>query len=83
LSRWGKGLTPAVNGESIPQLWKTKGFKMKKQMTRLGAFIDFFGLRPGQTKMQFLKEEIKALTDADRAEIEKGLQANGYEFVAG
>jgi hypothetical protein len=56
---------------------------MKKQMTRLGAFIDFFGLREGQTKMQFLKDEIKALTDADRAEIEQGLQANGYEFVAG
>lgn len=46
--------------------------------TFLGCCIDFFGLRPGQTRVNFLKEEVKPLTDADRQEIRAGLVQNGY-----
>ena len=53
-----------------------------KQMTLLSAAIDFFGLKDGQTRMEFAKGEYKQLTDADKEEIKAGLEKNGYEIVA-
>lgn len=51
-----------------------------KKLTFLQACKDFFGLRDGQTAMQFA-QEIKALTETDRSEIRAGLEQNGYEIV--
>lgn len=51
-----------------------------KKLTFMGACKDFFGLKPGQTALQF-GQEIKALTDADKAEIKDGLEKNGYEIM--
>jgi hypothetical protein len=56
-------------------------YEMAKQMTFMMACREFFGLHAGQTNMQFA-QEIKALTDADKAEITAGLVQNGYEIVA-
>jgi hypothetical protein len=55
----------------------------KKQMTFIKACVDFFGLKEGQGLKEFFQKEIKPLTDADRIEIGKGLEANGYEIVGG
>lgn len=54
---------------------------MSKKLTFMAACRDYFGLMPGQTAMDFGKE-LKQLSDADRAEIKAGLEANGYEIVA-
>ena len=43
-----------------------------KTHTFMSACRDFFGLKEGQTSMDFAKE-VKALTEADRAEITAGL----------
>ena len=52
------------------------------ETTPIVAFKEFFGLKTGQTLMQF-KAEIDQLTDEDhRAEIAAGLEANGYKFKA-
>ena len=51
-----------------------------KQMTFMQACKDFFGIKPGQMPMDFLKE-IKSLTEADKQEISEGLKANGYDIV--
>ena len=53
-----------------------------KEMTILGAAIDFFGLKEGQSRMDFAKIEWKALTDEDKADIKAGLEMNGYKIVA-
>jgi hypothetical protein len=53
----------------------------KPQMTFMQACRDFFGLKEGQTAMQF-GQEVKALTEDDRKEITAGLQAQGYSIVA-
>jgi hypothetical protein len=52
-----------------------------KKLTFMAACRDFFGVREGQTAMDFGKE-LKQLTEADRAEIKAGLQQNGYEIIA-
>lgn len=52
-----------------------------KKLTFMSACRDFFGLKDGQTAMEFGKE-LKALTEQDRAEIKDGLQRLGYEIVA-
>jgi hypothetical protein len=52
-----------------------------KKLTFMGACRDFFGLKEGQSAMDFGKE-LKQLTDADRAEIKAGLEQNGYEILA-
>jgi hypothetical protein len=49
-----------------------------KTMTLLAACIDFFGLKSGQNKIEFGKEEYKKLSDDDRKEIRAGLEQNGY-----
>lgn len=51
-----------------------------KKMTFMSACIDFFGLKDGQTKLQF-GQEVKQLTEKDRAEIKAGLEQNGYEIL--
>lgn len=52
-----------------------------KKMTFMAACRDFFGLKEGQSVMDFGKE-LKQLTDKDREEIKEGLKANGYELIA-
>lgn len=49
-------------------------------MTFMAACRDFFGLKEGQTALQF-GQEIKALTEQDRKEIREGLEQNGYTIV--
>lgn len=51
-----------------------------KKMTFMSACKDYFGLKTGQTPVEFGRE-IKALTEDDRAEIRKGLEQNGYEIL--
>lgn len=51
-----------------------------KKLTFMGACKDFFGLKEGQTALQF-GQEIKALTEDDKKEIKAGLEANGYEIM--
>lgn len=46
-------------------------------MSFLAACREYFGMKSGQAPVDFLKE-LKALSEADRAEIKKGLEANGY-----
>ena len=53
-----------------------------KQMTTLQAAIDFFGLKEGQTRMQFAKDEWQKLSKPDQEEIKAGLAQNGYEITA-
>lgn len=50
---------------------------MNKEMNFVGACKDFFGVKEGQTAIQFLKE-VKELTPEDRAEVQAGLEQNGY-----
>lgn len=54
---------------------------MEKNYTLLSACIAFFGLREGQTNIEFAKGEYKALTDKDKDEIKTGLIANGYNII--
>ena len=52
----------------------------KPAQSFVAAAKDFFGPRfPGQTALDFMKE-VKALTEADKAEIKAGLEANGYQI---
>jgi hypothetical protein len=53
-----------------------------KEMTALSAAIDFFGLKQGQSRMDFARDEWKKLNDADKDEIKTGLEQNGYKIVA-
>ena len=53
-----------------------------KEMGILQACIDFFGLRAGQSRMDFMRDEYKRLTKADVEEIKAGLEKNGYKIVA-
>jgi len=50
-----------------------------KEMSFIPACKDFFGMKHGQSLGDFMKE-CKELTDADRAEITAGLEANGYKI---
>ena len=52
-----------------------------KEMQLLSAAIDFFGLKPNQSRMDFAKEEWKKMTEADRKEIQAGLEKNGYKVI--
>lgn len=51
-----------------------------KKLTFMAACKDYFGLKEGQTSLQFA-HEIKQLTEQDRAEIKEGLEGVGYEIV--
>lgn len=52
--------------------------------TKSGSFIaackDYFGLLPDESSMQFA-QEVKQLTDIDRAEIKEGLCKEGYAII--
>lgn len=50
-----------------------------KQHTFLSACREFFGLKPDQQPIGFLKE-VKELTDSDKAEIQAGLVKMGYNI---
>lgn len=50
-------------------------------MPFITATAHFFGLREGQTKADFFKEEIKPLSAQDRDEIRVGLKDNGYTIT--
>lgn len=52
----------------------------EKAMTFMQACRDFFGLKAGQTNIQFA-QEYKALPPEDRAEIRKGLEEKGYVII--
>jgi hypothetical protein len=54
---------------------------MAKQMTFVAAMRDYFGLKPGQAPASFL-QEMKALTDNDKAWFRAELPKVGYEIVA-
>lgn len=58
-----------------------KEIDMRKKMSFMVACRDFFGMLPSQGLQDFAKE-LKALTPADRADITKGLEQNGYEITA-
>ena len=51
-----------------------------KEMTFMQACKDFFGVKDGQTPMQFAKE-VRELTTDDRADITLGLEKNGYKII--
>ena len=50
------------------------------KLTFMGACRAHFGVRDGQTNVQFGKE-VQQLSPADRAEIQKGLEQLGYEIT--
>ena len=45
----------------------------------IAACKDFFSFKSGQSLMEF-RDEIKALTEKDKAELQAGLEQNGYRF---
>jgi len=49
----------------------------KAPMAFVGACKDFFGFKPEQGLKDFA-DELKQLTPKDRADIQAGLEANGY-----
>lgn len=51
-----------------------------KKHTFMSACRDYFGVKEGQTSMDFGRE-VKALTTDDRTEIKAGLVKLGYDFV--
>ena len=51
-----------------------------KTKTLLGALMDFFGKKPGQTLQDF-SAEMKTLTDADRAYFKAELEKVGYQIT--
>jgi len=53
----------------------------KEPMGLPSAMMDFFGRKPDQS-LQAFALEVKQLTDADKAEIRAGLEANGYTIKA-
>ena len=53
-----------------------------KELQLLSAAIDFFGLKEGQSRMDFARDEWKKMSDADKEEIKGGLEKNGYKIVS-
>lgn len=51
-----------------------------KKLSLVAATKDYFGMRPGQTAMDFLKEW-KQLTDEDKAFLKAHLNRAGYEIT--
>lgn len=54
---------------------------MIKIMTFVAAVKDYFGLKPGQNNIDFLKE-VRALDEKDRLEFASELQTHGYNILA-
>lgn len=52
-----------------------------KKMTFIQSMKDYFGLREGKTNIDFM-QEIKALSDEDKAWFRAELPKVGYEIVA-
>lgn len=50
-------------------------------MTFMQGCKDFFGMKEGQTPIQFL-HEVQKFTEQDREEIKAGLKKHGYNIVA-
>jgi hypothetical protein len=50
-----------------------------KTVSFVMAMRDFFGLRPG-TKLTDFADELRALSENDKAELRAGLIANGYKI---
>ena len=53
---------------------------MPKQMSFVMAMKDYFGLRPNTTNVGFM-QELKALSDEDKAWFRAELPKVGYELV--
>ena len=51
-----------------------------KKMTFVAAMKDYFGYKTGQTPTSFM-QEMKALTDEDKAWFRANLPSVGYEIV--
>lgn len=52
-----------------------------KKHTFMSACRDYFGVKEGQTSMDFGKE-VRTLTPEDREEISVGLKSLGYDIMA-
>lgn len=53
---------------------------MAKQLSFVQAMKDYFGLKPQQTALGFM-QEMKALSDEDKAWFRANLPKVGYEIV--
>ena len=51
---------------------------MPEFKTNIERVIAFFGLREGQSRMDFMRDEYKKLSEAERIEIAAALDAQGY-----
>ena len=51
-----------------------------KEMSLVMALKDYFGMKPGQTSMDFLKE-VKELTDEDKIWFRDNLPSVGYKIT--
>jgi hypothetical protein len=51
-----------------------------KKVTFMQACREFFGLKDGQSGLDFGRE-VKALTPLDRVEIKSGLEKFGFEII--
>ena len=61
-------------------VWQSRyilGKRKRNKMNFLSACVQFFGLKDGQSPMQFGKDEYKKLTNADKLEIYQGFQKLG------
>lgn len=54
---------------------------MSKKMTFVAACNDYFGKKPAQTLMEF-RDELKLLSDKDKADPSEMFKTVGYEIVA-
>lgn len=55
-----------------------------KEMTFIGAMRDFFGVLPGQTSIQFIRELRELSADSElRSVLIQGLERNGYKITTG
>ena len=50
------------------------------QITFTKAIVEYFGKKPGQTTNEFM-QELKALTDEDRAYFKREFAKIGYEII--
>ena len=71
----------SVVGAGMPTFSQTETpMDTSNEMSLISAYIDFFGLKEGQSRPDFFRDEYKYLTSADRVEIAAGLRANGYRI---
>jgi hypothetical protein len=62
------------------EVQKEKEMEKDKNYSLTTACLDFFGKLPGQSTLDFANE-LKQLTEADKAEFKAALQALGYKIA--